>query len=79
MKVLKKRKKYIIKRKKEKSLVRGYELGILSSLSLEEENRSNLRINIQSILDKANSSQRVSEGHSYRDRSLLSQWIPKGD
>ncbi len=65
--------------KKKRSPVKGHKLETPSSLSLKKEDRSNLRINISLILGKANLGQRVSEGHSHRDRSSLSQWTPKED
>jgi len=43
-------------RKKKRSLVREHELGNLSSLPLEKEDRSNLRIKYILISDKVNPS-----------------------
>ncbi len=80
MKVLRKFKKDLkIGRKKEWSSERGHDLGKPSSLLLEEKDRSDLRIKYILTPGKANLSQGTAKWCSYRDRSSLSQWIPKGD
>jgi len=66
-------------RKKERSPIRRHKLENLSSSPLEKEDKSDLRIKHILTLSKANPSQRMSGRHSYKDRSLLNQWIPKGD
>ena len=64
-------------RKKERSPVKGHEIGKLSSLPLEEEDRSDLRITKIPTLGKTNPNQRMLDKHFYRDGLSLGQWIPK--
>ena len=60
-------------RKKERSPVKGHEIGKLSSLPLEEEDRSDLKIILISILDKANLSLSIAKTYTIKNKSSLNQ------